>query len=199
MSSPEPTPVEPVTDPGVKPPPVQPDPPTDPKPIEDLSKLRDALDKERSLRKDAERRAKDGDTHRTKLEALEAASRSDLDKAVDAARKEGAQTVLTAANRRLVLAEARALAAEARFRSPQVAVRSLDLTDVTVAEDGTVDTGAITAALTRLAADEPYMVDDGAPRTPRPDPSQGSGRTPVLTGAEKGIAEAQRRFGTKTT
>lgn len=38
----------------------------------------------------------------------------------------------------------------------------------------------------------------GTPRTPRPDPSQGSGR-PGPTGAEKGNAEAARRFGSKTT
>lgn len=38
----------------------------------------------------------------------------------------------------------------------------------------------------------------GTPRTPRPDPSQGSGR-PAPSGAEKGNAEAAKRFGAKTT
>jgi hypothetical protein len=162
---------------------------------DDLSKLRDALEKERSLRKDAERRAKEGDATKADLDRLAAASKSDLDKAVDAARKEGAQAVLASANTRLVNAEARALAAETRFRNPALAVRAIDLTDITVTSDGIVDTAAITAALKTLAADEPYLIDDGGPRTPRPDPSQGSGKAPAQNGAEKGVNEAARRYG----
>jgi len=36
------------------------------------------------------------------------------------------------------------------------------------------------------------------PRTPKPDPSQGSGRGPAPTGAERGVAEAERRYGKQT-
>jgi hypothetical protein len=166
---------------------------------DDLSKALAALAKERDLRKDAEKRAKEGDATKAKLDELTAASQSDMEKAVNAARKEGATSVLAAANTRLVNAEARALAAEQKFRNPSLAVRAIDLAGVTVTEDGTVDTAAITAALKTLAADEPYLIDDGGPRAPRPDPSQGSGRAPAPSGAQKGLDEAERRFGKRAS
>lgn len=202
MSTPEPTTADPSSvtpDPTPTPKPAPPANPPAPPGSDDLSKLREALEKERSLRKDAEKRAKEGDATKAELDKIQAASKSDLEKAVDAARKEGAQGVLATANTRLVNAEARALAAEARFRNPSLAVRAIDLAGITVTEDGTVDTTAITAALKTLAADEPYLIDDGGPRAPRQDPSQGPKGTPAPSGAEKGVAEAQRRFGKAIT
>jgi hypothetical protein len=134
-------------------------------------------------------------SQRTEQEKAAETARQEREQAVEAARKEGAGAVLAAANQRLVSSEARALAAEAGFRSPTLIVKALDLSEVTVSEDGTVDAAAITAALKTLAAAEPYLVNDDAPRIPRPDPSQGSGRGPAPTGAEKGVAEAERRYG----
>jgi hypothetical protein len=187
--TPDPTPT-PASIPSKPTPPPEPDHGT-----EDSSKLRDALASERSLRKDAEKRAKEGATAQAELEKLTAAAKSDLERAVEAARKEGAQSVLGSANTRLVNAEARAAAAELKFRNPTLAVRALDLAGITVTDDGTVDTAAITAALKTLAADEPYLIDDGGPRTPRKDPSQGSGKTQAPKDAQKGLDEAARRFG----
>ncbi len=190
------------TETGATPPPAQPpaDKPAEPKPSEDLSKLREALDKERSLRKDAEKRAKDGDAHRAKLDELESASKSDLDKAVDAARKEGAGQALASANTRLIAAEARALAAEAKFRNPQLAVRAIDLADVKVTADGVIDTAAISAALKTLSADEPYLLADNGPRVPKPDPTQGA-RNSTTTGVDVGreMYEARRPKRTPAT
>ena len=111
-----------------------PDQGTDDKP--DVSGLQSALEKERALRKAAEKAAKEGDKHRARVEELEAANQSETEKAVAAARKEGAVEARKAADTRLVRAEARALAAESRFRDPARVVRLLDpAPEVTVTTD----------------------------------------------------------------
>lgn len=132
-----------------------------------------------------------------RLEEIEAASASDLEKAVKAAREEGKAEVITAANTRLRVAEARALAAEARFRNPALAVKAIDLDSVKVGEDGSVDADAIKGLLRSLADSEPYLVDDGKPATvrPKPDEAQGRGDGKPDRRAE-GLAEARKRFGT---
>ncbi len=101
-----------------------------------------------------------------KLAEIEAANASDMEKAVKAARDEGRSEVLTAANQRLVNAEARAQAAEAKARNPLVAVRSLDLSEVTVSDDGTVDVDAIKKQLTALQGSDPYLFGDPPPNPP---------------------------------
>lgn len=129
-----------------------------------------------------------------RLEEIEAANATELEKAVKKAKAEGAAEVQTAANTRLVAAEARALAAEAKFRNPTLAIKALDLSAVKVADDGSIDTAAIKAALKSLADDEPYLVDDGKKPAPKPDDAQGQPKgTPSK--AEEGRAEARRRFG----
>lgn len=175
-----------------------PDPKPDPGP-DDAAKLKTALDRERQLRRDAEKRARDGDAHKAKLDELEAAGQSETEKAVTAARKEGAQEAIAGANARVVAAEARALAAEAKFRNPQLAVRAIsdELRGIKVTDDGIVDTESITNALKVLAASEPYLIEETGPRPPRPDPSQGSGRPLPQSGLD-GAQEAARRFGSKS-
>lgn len=104
--------------------------------------------------------------------AIEAA-RTDQEKAVEAAKNEGRTEARTEANVRLVSAEARALAAEAKFRNPILAVRALDLSGVKVNDDGSVDAAAIKTALKELSDAEPYLLDDGKGGRPRPDNGQG--------------------------
>ncbi len=166
-------------------------------PSEDVTKLKTALDRERSLRRAAEKDARENAAHKQRADDLEAATQSDTEKAVSAARKEGAQEAIASANRRVVNAEARALAAEQGFRNPSLAVRAIDLADVKVTDDGMVDVDAIKSAFVALAAAEPYLLKgDDQPRTPKPDPSQGgTGRPPQNSDAAAGLAEAQRRFG----
>ncbi len=124
--------------------------------------------------------------------ALEAA-RTDQEKAVDAARKEGETAALDRANVRLVSAEARALAAEAKFRNPNLAVRALDLTGIKVNEDGSVDAEAVKAKLKELSDAEPYLVDDGKGNRPKPDHSQGnSGSSQNQRGGSVAEVMAQR-------
>lgn len=133
-----------------------------------------------------------------RLEEIEAASASDLEKAVKAAREEGAKAVTEAANKRLLSAEARALAAELRFRNPLLAVKAIDLTGVKVGDDGSVDADAVKGLLKSLAESEPYLVDDGkaAVVRPKPDDAQGRGDGKPDRAAE-GRAEALKRFGPK--
>jgi hypothetical protein len=125
--------------------------------------------------------------------ALEA-SRTEQEKAVEAARREGESAATERANTRLVSAEARAVAAELRFRNPALAVRSIDLSGVTVSDTGEVDSAALRSRLGDLKTAEPYLVDDGKPTPPKPDPSQGGGgredKPSVSSGAE---LFAQRR------
>lgn len=103
--------------------------------------------------------------------ALEAA-KTDQEKAVEAAREEGKTAALQAANARLKEAEARALAAAAKFRNPNLAVKALDLSDIKVGDDGAVDADAIKDKLKALSDADPYLVDDGKGR-PKPDRAQG--------------------------
>lgn len=170
---------------------------------DDATKLKAALDRERQLRKDAEKRAKDGEAAKARADELEQAGKSDTEKAVAAARREAAAETMAKANGRLVAAEARAAAAALRFQDPRDATALIDLSDVRVAEDGTVDTDAITARLDQLAKDKPYLVasatppEPQGPRPPKPDPSQGSGRAPAPASGSKGAAEAARRYGNR--
>lgn len=128
------------------------------------------------------------------LSQLEQASATDLEKAVAKARSEAQSEVRQETNAKLVAAEARAIAAEVKFRNPKLVIRALDLSGVKVADDGTIDDGAIRSLLTELAKDEPYLLDDGKVR-PKPDPGQGRPQgTPSK--AEDGRAEARKRFGT---
>lgn len=100
-------------------------------------------------------------------------SKTDLERAVDAARKEGAGEAATRYNRRLVESEARAQAATAKFRDPSDAVAFLgDLSNIQVTDDG-VDTKALTAALADLAKAKPYLLVEEKPTRPVGDAGQG--------------------------
>lgn len=119
------------------------------------------------------------------LDKVREASQSDLERAVTAARKEGAQQATTAANQRLVRAEARALAAGAKFRDPSDAVAFLgDLSKVRVSTDGEVDTDALNQALADLAKSKPYLLQEEKPTRPTGDPGQGPRADAPVNGAE---------------
>lgn len=102
------------------------------------------------------------------------AARTEQEKAVDAARSEGEKAANERANTRLIKAEARALAAQAGFRS-LADVNLLDLSGVTVAENGDVNSDAVKAKLKELSDADPWRIDDGKKPAPKPDRSQGGG------------------------
>lgn len=124
-------------------------------------------------------RAKFGDyadmkSKAARLEKIEAANRTELEKAVERAKGEGRTEALSAVNQRLVAAEVRALAAAAKFRDPTDAIAQLrdHLPTVGVGDDGSVDAAGVKSLLDDLAKAKPYLVADE--RTDRfPDLGQG--------------------------
>lgn len=129
-----------------------------------------------------------------KLDQIEQANATDLERATKKAADEARAEVQTTANARIVRAEARALAAAARFRDPADAVAFLDLKSIKVDDSGDPDADAIKAALKTLGESKPYLLADDKPGKPKPDPSQGGGGGAQTPGAG-GKAEAARRFG----
>jgi hypothetical protein len=123
-----------------------------------------ALEAERNARKEADKRAKAAESE---LEKLRSANKTDAEKAVDAARKEGAAEALKTANTRLINAELRAVAVEAKMRDPRDAGAQLraELDKVEVGADGEVDTDAIKALVTDLKKNKPYLFEDGTTTT----------------------------------
>lgn len=142
----------------------------------------------------------DYDDLKKKAEAHDAAAeaaKTEAEKAVDAARVEGEKTATEKANARIVRAEAKALAATAKFRDPADAVAFLDLSKVTVNEDGDVDAKALGVALADLAKEKPYLVDDGKGGTPRPDRTQGGGSNDDKPSVDRGRDMFTNRKGGK--
>lgn len=131
------------------------EPTTDPS--AELAELRKALAK---ANKDAER-------NRKRAAELEEAAKSESEKALDAARREGAEQVRQELNRRLLEQEVR-VAAAGRFADPSDAVRFIDLDSIGVDEAGQVDQKALAAALDGLAESKAYLLL-------RQDPSRGPG------------------------
>lgn len=158
------------------------DPPADPPKADDPPKFEpigSQADLDRVLgERLARERAKYADYNDLKTKAAEYdkaldAARSDQEKAVEAAKNEGRTEALTTANTRLLSAEARALAAEAKFASPALAVRALDLSDVKVNDDGSVDADAIKTKLKELADTGAFVLETGEKPKPKPDRAQG--------------------------
>lgn len=110
---------------------------------------------------------------KTEYDKLLDAARTDQERAVEAAKNEGRTEALTAANTRLLSAEARALAAEQKFANPSLVVRALDLSDVKVNDDGSVDADAIKAKLKEAAESGAFVIGDGEKPKPKPDRAQG--------------------------
>lgn len=144
-------------------------------------------------------------TKAARLEELEAANASEVDKAVRKAQQDTRSEVLATANARILNAEARSIAAELRFRNPSLAVKGISLDGIKVAEDGTVDADAVRSLLDDLRKTEPYLVHDDQPAPPgtgsgdgKPRPDGAQGQNPGRPGGrDAGVAEARRRFGDK--
>lgn len=94
------------------------------------------------------------------LDELADKQKTDLERAVERARREGGAEAQAVANQRLVRAEARALAASARFRDAADAVAFLNLDGTFVDKDGNVDTAALRSQLDELAKQKPYLLTD---------------------------------------
>jgi hypothetical protein len=110
----------------------------------------------------------------SQYDALAEASKTEQERAVETARTEATQAEREKSNGRLVASEARALAAEAKFRNPALAVKAIELDGIKVNDDGTVDADAVKARLKALSDADPYLLDDGKAHI-RTDKSQGGG------------------------
>lgn len=152
-------------------------------------RLSERLARERSKFSDYDDLKKKAQAHDKALEA----AKSEQEKAVDAARKEGESTATQRANTRLVGAEVRVQAAGARFHDPTDAIAQLQtagkLDGIKVADDGSVDADTIKGLLKDLAEAKPYLVasDDG-----KPPPSFGGGPRKTEPARAGSLGEAIR-------
>ena len=158
-------PTTPPTNDPTTPPPATPPAPADPPASGELGDAgKAALEAERRARRDAEKAAREA---AAELETLRNASKTDNEKAIDQARRDG-ELVGT---RRLVEAEIRAAAA-GKMANPAIAARLLDVDGLMPKDGGEVDGERIAEAITELLAREPYLaVTPGAPAgEPTPPP-----------------------------
>lgn len=145
------------------------------------AKIRKANSEAKSLRE----RLKLLEPLATKAKELEDAQKTETERLNDqlTAQRERAEKAIRAA----VASKVEALARD--FADPEDAVGSLELTAY-VDEDGAIDTGAIKDALADLLKRKPHWArpDDGGPRRPAPDRTQGSSgngnRTPSTPAEE---------------
>ncbi|GAA4908083.1 hypothetical protein [Streptomonospora salina] len=94
-----------------------------------------------------------------KADELEQANATENERAVTAAKAETEKATAEKYRGLLVQAEARALAAELKFRDPEDAVRLVDLADVEAGEDGAVDRESIRSVLRTVADKKPYLIE----------------------------------------
>lgn len=98
-----------------------------------------------------------------RLDEIEAANATELEKAVKAARDEERKAVATGFNRRIAAAEIKA-AAGSRFNDPADAVAYLtDELDSFVGNDGEVDSKAVAKAVDALLKAKPYLAASAEP------------------------------------
>jgi hypothetical protein len=146
---------------------------------EDIRKLKEALNKERSTSKETAKKL-------AALEATQAAqNKTPEEQALEAARREGETAAQKRANERLVKAELKA-AAKGKLNNAADALVFIDLSSIEVGDDGEVDSDALETAITNLLTDRPYL---GAVEQKRfqGGADQGSGKS----GAPKQLTRAE--------
>lgn len=180
-------------------------PPTDDAPLGPEGEKALTIWKERA--KKAEADAKRATELEARLAEIEAANMTEHEKALDAARKEAADAarseITSSVNRRLFAAEVRASVAgkltdPALLADPDVAVRLLGFDEYPVTDTGDIDAEAISAAVTRLVEERPYLAASATPPPPGPI-EQGPRGTPIAKSLDEMIAEAEAAGDFKTS
>jgi hypothetical protein len=157
-------------------------------------KGRAALAKERKARRDADKARKAAEKELADLKAANTAKKDgdDATAAAEQTRRDAEAAALAKANARILAAEVRAAAA-GQLADPADAARYLDLSEFEVGDDGSVDSEAITEAISDLIKKKPYLAakaqgfqgsGDGGARTGGSGPKQ-------LTGADLKNMSAQ--------
>lgn len=127
-----------------------------------------ALEAWKQRAKSAEAEAKRVKQLEGELEKLRELNQTEAEKALEAARKEGAQAAESEWGTRYAKAQLELAVfrnAGTRFADPEDALRFLDLDEVT--KDGNVDPKALTKAVDDLLAAKPYLaVQSGTPTAP---------------------------------
>lgn len=156
------------------------DPPTDPvtdpgEPLGEKGEKALAAFKERARTAEREAKARADELAKIKaeLDELRTGQLSEQEKAIEAARKEGADAATAKAEEhfRGIVDRASVLTAASKFLDPEDASRFLDVSELPRAEDGTLDKVALAAALDAVLETKPHLAKpastgtaDGGPR-----------------------------------
>ncbi|MFE9747564.1 hypothetical protein ACFYOT_21895 [Saccharothrix saharensis] len=184
---------EPPAQPPTSPPPA-PEPPAPTPPAEDTAgkttepDYRALYEEVHAKLTRAEQTARENKAKAARLDEIEAANKTDAEKAAE--RATAAEAQLAALRRTAVDAEIRAAASG--WADPTDAPRYLDDRDRYLSGDGTVDTAAIAADLAAVLVQRPHLARVDGPRRPAPDPSQGQ-RQGGPSGLAEQIREAESR------
>lgn len=131
---------------------------------EDLTALKAAIAKEREGRKAAEKEAKRVAELEAELAKFREATKSEAEKAVEQARKEGRAEAAAELTRQRVLDKIEVRAAR-KFADPEDAqLRLAGRADEFVGPDGQIDAAGIDAALTKLLEEKPHLAANGGRR-----------------------------------
>lgn len=137
---------------------------------------------------------------KAEYDKLLADQQTDQEKAVEAARKEGESTATQRSNALIVSMKAETIAATEKARNPEAVVKLLDLSGITVDDNGAIDTAALKAKVEELKTSDPYLFDDGTgTKKPKADKSQGGGGGTDTAGVDRGKEMFQARHGKKTS
>lgn len=121
------------------------------------------------------------------FDAAQEASKTEHEKAVEAARKEGETAAQSRANARVIASEAKVLLTQAGAHNPTAATALLgDLSGITISEAGEVDQAALKAKVDALKTSDAYLFGTGKPAPPKPDHSQGGGGGVDQAGVDRG-------------
>jgi hypothetical protein len=153
--------------------------------VQDVAKLREALRKERQARKEAAKRAKDGEAALAQLQH---------EKIVAAATKQAREDAISEVMRERV-ADKIEVAAAGKFHDVEDAVLRLGRDADEFVKDGKPDAEAIRKAVDKLLDDKPHLAIQTNGQQRKPSFDQGNrGGNDKQSGKDKGLAELQRRF-----
>ena len=128
------------------------------------------------------------------LRAFKEEHKSETDKAIEAARVEGAREVTDRFSTRLFQSAVREAAATLGFRDASDAVAVFGDSSGLVSDEGEVDAKAIRSRLTELAKAKPYLVADSSRPATRPTIRRGISTNQNGDAKPKRAAEALRAF-----
>ncbi|MDQ0735325.1 hypothetical protein [Arthrobacter agilis] len=132
----------------------------------------------------------------TEYDQFKESSKTEQQKAIDAAKAEGANEVTGKFTTRIVNAEIKATAASLDFSDPKDAIALFgDISTVEIGDDGP-DAKAIKDRLEAIAKDKPYLLKTtGGPAVrQRPKPKQGSESTETKPAGKSRAAAALREY-----